>query len=254
MYLVKSCYKQNNPNTSGTLKIGSLTEYRNSENKEIEDHEEGFYRINIDLKDKWITTHLFNHLNKSHLSSSSADIHHLAMKGYYGDRVLVDYRADYTWINLNRFIFCITKTESVEDAQNIFSGYDDSWSVSYIKITWLKKQMETNILNKVKEMIASGELIFGSSFNDPRKITIKSYTQDIIYKPRDLYLGNKDIDAMSDTLISLFENVKFIKPINFEKEKEVRFVFDFYYNESIVFPQINSLIIPAVGVIELIDQ
>ncbi|ENQ6391592.1 MULTISPECIES: hypothetical protein [Klebsiella] len=252
MYLVKSCSKQNNPKTSGTLRIGSLTEYRDSENKEVEDREEGFYRINIDLKDKWITTNLFSHLNKSHLSLSSVHIHHLALKGSYEDRILVDYHANYTWDNLNRFIFCITKTERAEDAQNIFSGYDDSWSIDYKKITWMKKAMEKNVLQKVKELISSGEMIFGSDFNDPGKIRIQSYTQDIIYQARDLYLGNKDIDAMSETLISLFENVKFIKPVDFKKEKELRFVFDFYYDGIIIFPQINSLIVPATGIIELL--
>ena len=184
MYLVKSCSKQNNPKTSGTLRIGSLTEYRDSENKEVEDREEGFYRINIDLKDKWITTNLFSHLNKSHLSLSSVHIHHLALKGSYEDRILVDYHANYTWDNLNRFIFCITKTERAEDAQNIFSGYDDSWSIDYKKITWMKKAMEKNV--------------------------------------------------------------------DFKKEKELRFVFDFYYDGIIIFPQINSLIVPATGIIELL--
>ncbi|WP_220384321.1 hypothetical protein, partial [Klebsiella pneumoniae] len=87
--------------------------------------------------------------------------------------------------------------------------------------------------------------------NNPSKITVRSYTQDIIYQTRDLYLGNKDIDAMSETLISLFENVKFIKPVEFKKEKEVRFVFDFFYDGDIVFPQVNSLIVPAAGITEL---
>ena len=253
MYLVKSCSHKNHPNNSGTLRIGSLTEYRDLENKQVEDREEGFYRIKFDLKDKWISTDLFNHLNYAHNSCFSAHIHRLHMKANSGPAVLVDYQADYTWINSNRLIFCITKIDRVEEAQSIFSNYDDSWAVSYSKITWLKNAMERKILDKVKGMIGSGDFIFGSSFNDESKIIIKSYAQDIIYQSRDLYLGNKDIDSMADTFISLFENVKFIKPVDFKKEKENRLVFDFYYDGNIVFPEIKSLIIPAQGVVELFD-
>lgn len=251
MYLVKSCNKKHHPNTSGTIRIGSLTEYRHLENKQVEDREEGFYRINFDLKDKWISIDLFNHLNNSHLSYFRGYVKSLSMKGGDGASVLVDYQANYEWVNLNRFIFCITKVERVEDAQDIFSGYDDNWSVDYKKIAWMKKAMEKNVLQKVKELISSGEIIFGSGYNDPSKVTVRSYTQDIIYQTRDLYLGNKDIDAMSETLISLFENVKFIKPVEFKKEKEVRFVFDFFYDGDIVFPQVNSLIVSAAGITEL---
>lgn len=253
MYLVKSCSKGRNPKQCGTLKIGSLTEYRDSENKEVEDREEGFYRINLDLKKKWISVNLFNHLNGAHDSSLSASIYHLGMNGNYDGGVIVDYQADYSWVNLNRLIFCITKVENVDDAKGIFSGYDDSWSISYNKITWMKNAMGEAILEQVKDRVAKGELIFGSNVSDPNKLTIRSYAQDIIYQERDLHLGNSDIDAMSDTLISLFENVKFIKPVNFKKEKELRLVFDFYYNGDIVFPQINSLIIPAGSVVPLID-
>ncbi|MDX6756852.1 hypothetical protein, partial [Klebsiella pneumoniae] len=174
MYLVKSCNKKHHPNTSGTIRIGSLTEYRDLENKQVEDREEGFYRINFDLKDKWISIDLFNHLNNSHLSHFRGYVKSLSMKGGDGASVLVDYQANYEWVNLNRFIFCITKAERVEDAQDIFSGYDDSWSVDYKKIAWMKKAMEKNVLQKVKELISSGEMIFGSGYNNPSKITVRS--------------------------------------------------------------------------------
>ncbi|HHP2090228.1 TPA: hypothetical protein ACR6TF_001886, partial [Klebsiella pneumoniae] len=108
MYLVKSCNKKHHPNTSGTIRIGSLTEYRDLENKQVEDREEGFYRINFDLKDKWISIDLFNHLNNSHLSHFRGYVKSLSMKGGDGASVLVDYQANYEWVNLNRFIFCIT--------------------------------------------------------------------------------------------------------------------------------------------------
>lgn len=221
MHLVKSCSKERNPKRCGTLKIGSLTEYRDSENKEVEDREEGFYRINLDLKNKWISAKLFNHLNGAHNSSLSANIYHLGMNGNYDGGFIVDYQADYSWINLNRLIFCITKVESVDDAKGIFSGYDDSWSISYSKITWMKNAMEKAILEQIKGRVGKGELVFGNNINDPSKLTIRSYSQDIIYQGRDLYLGNSDIDAMSDTLISLFENVKFIKPVSFKKKKSL---------------------------------
>lgn len=81
--------------------------------------------------------------------------------------------------------------------------------------------MEKAILEQIKGRVGKGELVFGNNINDPSKLTIRSYSQDIIYQGRDLYLGNSDIDAMSDTLISLFENVKFIKPVSFKKKKSL---------------------------------
>lgn len=113
MHLVKSCSKERNPKRCGTLKIGSLTEYRDSENKEVEDREEGFYRINLDLKNKWISAKLFNHLNDAHNSSLSASINHLGMNGNYDGGFIVDYQADYSWINLNRLIFASPKLKAL---------------------------------------------------------------------------------------------------------------------------------------------
>ena len=76
-------------------------------------------------------------MNYSHSSNLSAHIHLLNIKNQDFSSVRVDYKADYKWVNHNRFIFCITKTERVEEAQGIFSGYDAGEYEALIETVYL---------------------------------------------------------------------------------------------------------------------
>lgn len=253
MFLVKSCDKNYNISNSGTIKIGTLHEYRETESLQILDKEEGFFNIIFDLKDKYIEIDLFNFLNYSHNSNLSAEIKLLATKDNYQNYIKVTYDAKYNWVNHNRFIFCISKLESHEESRSIFSDYDDYWYISFFKKEKLINSLEDAVFKDVKQRIMNGETIFQKSNINPNKLSIKSHSQDIVYTDRSLYLDNHNIESKKKELMGLFQGIKYLKPAIFEKEFEFRIVFDFYEEKELLIPTVKSLIIKE-NISQLIKQ
>lgn len=253
MYLVKSCSKEFNIANSGTIKIGTLHEYRETESSQILDREEGFFSIIFDLKDKYIETNIFNLLNYSHDSYLTAQVKHLHIKDKYQDYIKVTYDAEYTWVNNNRFIFCISKLENHQESRSIFSDYDDYWYISLFKKNQLMTSLENAVFEDVKKRIIDGEVVFQKSNIDLNKLTIKSHSQDILYSNRSLYLDNKKFDSKKAELIGLFQGIKYLKPDTFKKEFEFRIIFDFYENQELLIPIVKSLIIKE-NISQLIKQ
>ena len=253
MYLVKSCSREFNVANSGTIKIGTLHEYRETESLQILDKEEGFFRIIFDLKDKYIETSLFNFLNYSHDSYLTAKVNHFNINTIYQDYTKVTYDAEYTWVNNNRFMFCISKLENHQESKSIFSDYDDYWYISFFKKNKLIKSLENAVFEDVKKRMLDGEVIFHKSNIDLSKLKIKSHSQDILYKNRSLYLDNKNLDSKKAELIGLFQGIKYLKPYTFKKEFEFRIIFDFYENEELLIPIVKSLIIKE-NISQLIKQ
>lgn len=244
MFLVKSCTRKNNVKNSRTIKIGTLHEYRETESLQILDKEEGFFDIVFDLKDKYIETDLFNLLNYSHNSHLSAFIEHLSLKDNYQNYIRVDFTGKYSWINNNRFIFCISKLGSHEESTTIFPDYDDYWYISFFKKQQLIKSLEIALFKDVKNRITNGEKVFTKQDVDVGNLTIKSHSQDIIYSDRSLYLDNHNMDSMKDKIMDIFRDIKYLKPDGFRKEAEYRIVFDFYENQELLIPLVKSIIIP----------
>lgn len=244
MFLVKSCSKKYNVKNSKTIKIGTLHEYRETESLQILDKEEGFFNIIFDLKNKYIETDLFNCLNYSHNSHLSAHIKHLHLKDNYQNHIRVDYEGEYSWINNNRFIFCISKLNSHEESIAIFPDYDDYWYISFFKKQQLIRSLEHALFFDIKSRIQNGEKIFTKQDINIENLTIKSHSQDIIYSDRSLYLDNYNIESMKDKILGIFQDIKYLKPDSFKKESEFRIVFDFYEGGELLIPLVKSVIIP----------
>lgn len=251
MFLVKSCSQRYNIPNSKTVKIGTLHEYRETESLQILDKEEGFFDILFDIKDKYIETDLFNFLNYSHNSHLSAYVKKLHFKDNYDNYIRVDYEGKYSWINNNRFIFCISKLNSHEESTTIFPDYDDYWYISFFKKQKLIKSLEIALFNDVKFRIQNEEKVFTKQDVNINKLTIKSHSQDIIYSDRNLYLDNHNMDSMKDKIMGIFQDIKYLKPDNFKKESEFRIVFDFYEENQLLIPAVKSLIIKE-NILEII--
>ena len=71
MYLVKSCYKRDNIRIRNTIKIGTLTEYRDTEEQQIADRHEGKINLFFDLKKFHMPLSLLNQINTF---SNSSDL------------------------------------------------------------------------------------------------------------------------------------------------------------------------------------
>ncbi len=243
MFLVKSCCEEFLPQNSNTLKIGTLIEYRQTEIEQILDKEEGYFQINFDLQEKYIERELFNFLNYSHLSHLEANINNLSIFDNYDDFIKVTYQGKYVWKNLNRFIFCISKVEDITSAQTIFSNYDKYWYISLFKKNMLVSLIKDALFNEVVHQLSSGIQVFTQPINNISTLRITAHCQDIIYTDRYLYLDNKNLDLNKNTILGIFKDIKYIKPVEFKQECEFRIVFDFYNGNEQLFPIISNIII-----------
>lgn len=244
MFLVKSCNQEYNVKNSKTIKIGTLHEYRETESLQIVDKEEGYLHIYFDLHDKYINVNLFNHLNHVHNSDLKADTKFMGFNGRYLNNINITLDAKYTWMNNNRFIFCISKLENHEESINIFPDYDDYWYISYFKKDMIIKKIEESLFKEVKKLTSSGFKIFNKDSINIENLMVKSYSQDIIYTERELFVNNLNIEESENDLIGIFKNIKYIKPEIYSKEKEFRIVFDFYENDVLLTPIVKSITIP----------
>lgn len=71
MYLVKSCYQRDNIKNRKTIKIGTLTEYRDTEDEQIADRHEGHINLFFDLNNFHMPIPLLNAINTFSHSSSN---------------------------------------------------------------------------------------------------------------------------------------------------------------------------------------
>ncbi|WP_144817357.1 hypothetical protein [Enterobacter sp. DE0047] len=250
MYLVKSCYQRDHLLVSGTIKIGSLNEYKEHEESQIVDAYEGTYDLHIKLENYHMHNHLWNYLNFHHDSLVMLNINSM---DYYYKEVLFQgcffihkLDASITLSNKNRFIFCMSRLQSGEDAIGMFNNYDSYWSFNE-KHAWevgdlIGKSLKREVINRLKQ----GEQIFEAQEGiNPDKIEAKQTLQYIDYTPRSKELTNIDFYTNQNFILSLFKKIKFIKPAKFSPEKEIRYVFDFYYNDKLLHPKINFIIISA---------
>lgn len=244
MFLVKSCKKKDNVLQSKTIKIGTLHEYRKTESLQILDKEEGFYRISIDFQNKAISLDYLNLLNSSSNSLMDSYIEYLGTYPALLDRKMVSLKARHTIRNNNRFIFCISKLEAPVDSISLFADYDSYWHIDFQHNDEFIEKLKAIFLKEIKKRITEGEKIFSKDRVNLKKLKIKAHYQEIIYTERSLRIDNANLFSMQEKLVGIFNDIKYIKPIDFQNEKEFRIVFDFYEGEKLLTPVVEKIIIP----------
>lgn len=244
MFLVKSCKEKHNIFNSKNLRIGTLLEYRETESEQIADKEEGFFNINLEIKNKFVDIDLFNAINTSHNSFYKINGTDFQLHYFHENTAKIDFNGVYNWVNFNRFIFCLSKLEQHEDSTSIFPDYDDYWFINYFTREKLIRSIESALLQEVIINIQNGNQIFDKKVNDFNNLTIKSHFQEIIYSSRTLCINNQNIDSMKSNILGLFNDIKFIKPEKYKPENEFRIVFDFYEDDIFLSPIVKNLIIP----------
>lgn len=245
MFLVKSCESRFNVCNSNTIKIGTLHEYRETESQQLLDRKEGFYTISFNIQNQLIDINLFNLLQSPQNSDLAIYMKYSRFQGSYKNYMLATHNAQYEWRNHNRFIFCISHLAKHEDATGIFPDYDDYWYIYTFNKKKFTDILKRRFLHEVKQLLIKGQKIFNKDSVNVNNLSIKCYSQEIMYSDRHLYLDNSNIEKHTKDTIGLFKNIKFIKPIDYSHEKELRIVFDFYDGAELLIPIVKDIIIPG---------
>lgn len=248
MYLVKNCHKETNLKTCGTLKIGTLQEYRETFEQQVLDTYEGTFAVNMKLKDMHIYIPFFNFLfgnHHSHLTIPDANFSIGKRSAIFPEHIIVDkFESIINFNNHNRFIYCLSKVENPSDGFGIFNDYNSLWYFKFDHIIPYAEIISYCLIKHVMNLLNSGAQIFTKT-NKITKLNVKFKIQNIIYSDRNTIIDNKMLYAESQYVVELFKNIVFTKPADFKDEKEVRILFDFFDGDEMLYPSVKYLIINA---------
>ncbi|NIA89962.1 hypothetical protein [Rahnella aceris] len=248
MFFVKSCHQEFNIKKSKTLKIGTLEEYRETEQAQIADLYEGTFSLEISLSEVHIEFDIFNALNFSHNSEVNVvmDELHISCRSPLFEKCLFlkKYQSVATFKNNNRFAFCISKLESHEDCEGIFKDYNDYWYFRADLSPLMASEISKSLFKSIEDLTKKGSQVFRESY-DINKLRLAFKVQSISYRDRRTLINNNYFYKYKHDLSSMLDGLLFLKPESFRKENEIRFLFDFYEGDRLLHPKINSLIINA---------
>lgn len=247
MFLVKSCHSQDNVHRRKTLRIGTLDEYRSTEQLQIVDEHEGTFTFEMDLKGIHIERELFNFMNHSHNSFVHLYCYELASGGR--SNVMLDgiylrrYKASIKMRNINRFIFCMSLVDHYDDAKNIFPEYDDKWFFDQKKAFFIAEEIGRQLNKQIALKEKGGVKVFEGDY-DINKVHPVIKIQTINYKDRMINVDNQFFYKNWNEVSSAMTGASFIKPRRYSHEKEIRFIFDYHFGDIILSPAMNSIIVP----------
>jgi len=262
MYLGKSCSSQFHVSNSGTLRIGTLYEYRHIESPQIVDSDEGVFNTELSINGpiaidrKWFNTIsagviLYGEDETPRYGGFNASIDVLDIAGNFGDKVLLNaYHAKIKREASNGFIFCMSQCQSKTDIENIFPDYDSYWFIRQEDSFQFGVAIATELKKCIIESHAAGNYIVDASI-DINDFNIYLKAEPVFYIDRDIL-----IDAHSDfsveSILDRMKNMNYIKPRSFVKEREFRFHFLVASKGREYPPLVRNLIIDASGIVRFL--
>lgn len=255
MLLGKSCYKRDNIKTRKTIKLGSLFEYRATENKDIADAEEGIFRFNLWFDGEvTIDGRLFNTMSGGagqigpaggiiFPGRTEAYFERLHIKDTTLDSItLADSKGIITRHALNSFIFCMSHVRQASDCHGIFPNYDDYWYIQESDTDEFGGKLAQHLANQIHKNHKEGSYVIPKNI-DPKEIVVHALVDKVSYIDRDIHFNSTSKFELDQIRYKL-RDLSFIKPpIPFEKEKETRFQFIITHNDNIIEPLQRNIIL-----------
>ncbi|MDX9664255.1 hypothetical protein QMK50_04645 [Pseudomonas sp. P5_152] len=255
MLLGKSCKKKDNVKTSNTIKLGTLFEYRESENQAISDKKEGSLDFNFFFDGEvTVSQRVFNTFAGGLMQIGPTGGYRFPGRGnaHFESFNIVEHGFDTITLQdskgvinreaLNSFIFCMSHVRETTECHGMFEGYDDYWYTHDGNIDHVGKILEKLLLKQIQENQKNGSHVIPKEI-DASEIEITTLGGKVIYMDRDLHFTNETIHDLSE-VIGRLHNMSFIKPsVPFQKEKEYRFQFIITHNGYMIEPLKKCIIL-----------
>lgn len=267
LMLVKSCKSTYHPTISNNIKIGTLYEYRQTENLEIVDREEGVLRFKLFLDGEvkvdpnWFNLFMGGGIKVSNKASNQEMPRFIGETVFHAETVnivsvgannlvLGNSRASIKRSSPDGYVFCMTMAESVDEVIGLFPSYDSRWSVGEGDIDKLASRLAELVLNECKHTLSSGvaTLPLGLIAED---LSVEVDHRPVNYISRDMHFNSKNICSYAH-LVSLLSDLCFIKPPEpYKKEKEYRFHFRVKCGETDVHPWSKSIYVNSESIFDI---
>lgn len=256
MFLTKSCNKKYNIK-AGSLKLGTLYEYRETEIEQIADKYEGTLEFRLRFKGiVKIPTKWFNLMcgGTFHYGSepvvrfpgqmrSRFDV--MQMRGSNDEFITLE--DSYAVLNreaLNSFVYCMSHVEKPDDCKGMFPDYDDYWHINDKDRNDFAVEVSEILLDKIKSEYRAGNYIVPKG-TDIDNLLIYVKVGLVYYVPRSLEITQANSLSI-DEFFKKMADMTFIKPPHpFEREKEYRIELALVCGDRYIEPLVKSLIIDS---------
>lgn len=255
MLLAKSCEKQFNIK-NGTLMLGTLNEYRETEDEQIGDKGEGKIQFNLQFDgDVTISKQWFNTLQPGGWQIgdvkpiyfpgyTTAHFHHVEIVDRDEHTVTLRNSSATIWREApNCFVFCMSEIKKTHECIGIFPKYDDYWYVNSLNAKSFGVMIGRTLFDKIKSGRDSANHVIPANV-DISNLKIHMRHELVKYTDRDLHVTNETaftLDALTDHL----RDMAFLKPVRFKKEREYRFHYTILSNNKIIQPLFKQLVISS---------
>lgn len=263
MILAKSCFAKDNIFERGTVRLGSLHEYRETEQEQIADKDEGKYEFSIFffegtvLKRTWVNALFYPLMRlsmpgekvapRAHIEGPcSAAVHSFLWKAWSSDGEDITIKSAATTIRreaVNGLIFCMSLVDHESEAKGIFPDYDDCWYLPIAMVDDFAQKLTKALIKRIVEGRINGNHLIPEHY-DIEKLNVNCEYGLVHYIPRNIFIKSQ-AQIKAEEIIYLTENMHFVKPPCFEREKEFRFSFRISIDGKTVLPLSNSAILDA---------
>lgn len=257
MYLTKSCYEKDHIQRRKTVRLGSLHEYRATEDEQIADPHEGKLGFELNFEgtvtiSKYSYGILFKRAIDIAGSAGLSDgmalnikigIQELNVISVSDDAVTIrDSSVEIHQEAHNCFIFCMSSVGRKEDAAVIFPKYNAYWHIKETQHHEFGVALAKTLGGQVGYEHSVGNFILPES-TDMGNLKMSLQREKVQYLPRSLDINNNNVYNLDETLKQL-QYPALIKPAGlFESEKEFRYIFTFHSNGLVIPPIKNSIIL-----------
>lgn len=263
MLLAKSCAKKYNIK-NGTIRLGSLHEYRQTEIQQIADKEEGLFRFKLNFEGiQKLKTEWFNVIcgGMAHIGDAPPISYPGILKAQWQPFHLLSSNNKYVTLKdstatvkreaLNSFIFCMSHVRMMRDCARIFPDYDDYWYMKDVRAPAFGERIRTILKEKIKKDFKNNKFLIPPQ-TDIENLDVHLTHEKILYTPREIHITGENSIQAEDFIRKMY-SMAFIKPpIPFETEREYRFNFIITSRGLIVPPIENSVILNSETLLPLI--
>lgn len=240
----------------GTVKLGTLYEYKKTELKHIADKDEGYLKFKVrfdgvvELPTEW-----FNSLGGGLQLESTPGIkfpgktnaHFESMNIIRSDNqnvLLKDSIATIERQAPNSFVFCMSHTKDVKDCIDIFPEYNDSWHLQKLHAEKFGAALGTLLRDAIVEGYKTGNHIVSEDISIDN-FSIQMNSQLVDYTSREIHIKSNDFFSLNNFMQKM-HNIVFIKPATpFKKELEYRFNYTITSKQRIIEPIVKSIILDS---------
>ncbi|MEM8655917.1 MAG: hypothetical protein AAGF36_14335 [Pseudomonadota bacterium] len=243
MYLHKFCETSYHPKNCSTLRIGTLNEFRTTQNAELRDEGEATFDLKIVFRDGTVVERLW--LNKIFRGilymghpeekipeyyeffkefpegSVKGNLSSFSFKPVSRSHNAVSGHIELNFEEANWHVFCMSLAE--KDFTSPFEGYDDCWNFPVEEIESFKQALTDDFLPDLRQSHFTNESLkkVTSLGSNAKGLVIED--GPVEYTDRTRYIKQQSDLSLAE-YIELVRKAPFTKPIKYAHEREYRFV------------------------------